>query len=147
MVTPTYTGTVLLHKNSFEMEICVTTLIQSAISSGLHFQQSDLSPNSEPSLIRRPAVPKGDRSSKSGMIRARFIEQLHRAQTRDLRSNCARCSILFTSECARETHSFTIRLRTAVRRMWGTASILLRFRARACRSLHGVRSLQGSFRP
>ena len=38
-------------------------------------------------------------------------------------------------------------LRKAVLRMSGTASTLLRSQARACRSLHGVRPLQGSFRP
>lgn len=38
-------------------------------------------------------------------------------------------------------------LRKAVRRRSGTASTLLRSRARACRSLHGVRPLQGSSRP
>ena len=38
-------------------------------------------------------------------------------------------------------------LRKAVLRMSGTASTLLRSQARVCRSLHGVRPLQGSSRP
>ncbi len=42
--------------------------------------------------------------------------------------------------------SITLR-RRAVRRRSGTASTQLRSRARACRSLHGGRPLQGSFRP